>query len=119
MSEHPVKITKKRPISTLVPCDMIVVLVILPPPPPFVLRTVPTRGAPEPLIASTSNGARTEASRALKTENGAGASSRKSRNFSDEFRVTEFSLYLQNDSFSRPARGMKLFSYLNLFLKHI
>ena len=119
MSEHPVKITKKRPISTLVPCDMIVVLVILSPPPPFVLRTVPTRGAPEPFIASTSNGARTEASRALKTENGSGACSRKSRNFSDAFRVTEFSLYLQNDGVSRPARGMKLFSYLNLFLKHI
>ena len=118
MSEHPVKITKKRPISTLVPCDMIVVLVILPPP-PFVLRTVPTQGAPEPFIASTRNGARTEASRALKTENGSGACSRKSRNFSDAFRVTEFSLYLQNDGVSRPARGMKLFSYLNLFLKHI
>ena len=38
---------------------------------------------------------------------------RKSRNFSNAFRVTEFSLYLQNDGVSRPSWGTKLCSYLN------
>ena len=48
---------------------------------------------------------------------GLGPVSRKSRNFSGVFRVTQFSLYLQNEGVSRHET-LQLFSFL-LLLQHI